>query len=94
MVNPETSSEKVSEVQMSQSDFHDSGVIEILSDPQSYELSEHGLIIVSRYQQMQDGSFHFSIKMKQDWGSFGAFVRYLDQFNYYKLKIVPYDSKW
>lgn len=49
MVNPETSSEKVSEVQMSQSDFHDSGVIEILSDPQSYELSEHGLIIVSRY---------------------------------------------
>lgn len=81
MVNPQNSSEKFSNVKMGTSEKHDSGVIEILSDPISYDDTGHGLIIVTRHYKMYDGTFHFSFQVNQDWGFFGAFVRYLDQFN-------------
>lgn len=48
MVNPEHSSEKLSKVEMKESDKHISGVIQVLTNNITSDPSDYGLIVISR----------------------------------------------
>lgn len=73
----------------------ETGKIKLTTNPKSTQKTEpnidYGNIIFTKYHRTFDGSLHFSMRVPSDASNsrkplFGTFIRYGDQFNYYRIK--------